>query len=269
MQKKLLIYFLIILLSAITLKIYADKDVIPLKRAHSHNDYYRPRPLFDALDNGFCSIEADIHIVNGDLLVAHDLDKCKPNKNLINMYLKPIFERVQKNNGHVYADPSEFWLLIDIKSEPESTYSLLKEQLLPYKNFLTRIEDGKKIQGAVTIVISGAVPRETIEKEKDRYTFIDGRLRDIEINPSSDLVPWISDNWSSIFSWKGKGEFPPQELNRLKEIISKVHQQGKKLRFWGAPQTQECWEILYSEGVDFLNTDFPKRLSEFLKNKMK
>lgn len=269
MQKKLSIYIFIILASAITLIIYAEKNVIPLKQAHSHNDYLRPQPLLDALNNGFCSIEADIHIVNGDLLVAHDLDKCKPEKNLVNMYLKPIFERVQKNNGHVYAVPSEFWLLIDIKSEPESTYTLLKEQLLPYKKFLTRIENGKKVDGAVTIVISGAVPRETIEKEKDRYVFIDGRLGDLDTNPSPDLVPWISNSWFSIFTWIGKGDMPPQELSKLKEIVSKSHEQGRKVRFWGAPQTLECWEVLYNEGVDFLNTDFPKRLSEFLKNKMK
>ncbi|MGC8844447.1 MAG: phosphatidylinositol-specific phospholipase C/glycerophosphodiester phosphodiesterase family protein [Candidatus Hydrogenedens sp.] len=245
----------------------ADKNVVPLKRAHSHNDYLRPQPLFDALNNGFYSVEADIHIVNGDLLVAHDLDKCKPEKNLVNMYLNPVFKRVQKNNGHVYVSPSEFWLLIDIKSEPESTYTLLKEQLLPYKKYLTRIENGKKVDGAVTIVISGAVPREMIQKEKNRYVFIDGRLQDLEINPSNDLVPWISNNWSSIFSWKGKGEIPPQELNTLKEIVSKSHEQGRKVRFWGAHQTLECWEVLYNEGVDFLNTDFPKRLSEFLMNK--
>lgn len=269
MQKKLFIYLLFILFPAITLTTYSENNFIPLKRAHSHNDYLRLQPLLDALNNGFCSVEADIHIVNGDLLVAHDLDKCKPEKNLVNMYLKPIFERVQKNNGHVYADPSEFWLLIDIKSEPENTYTLLKRQLLPYKKFLTRIENGEKVNGAVTIVISGAVPRKTIEEEKERYVFIDGRLEDLDKNPSPDLVPWISNSWFSIFTWIGKGDMSPQELDKLRGIIKKSHEQGRKVRFWSAPQTLESWEVLYNEGVDFLNTDFPKRLSEFLMNKMK
>src|SRR5262249_1980163 len=32
----------------------------PLIHAHAHNDYEHTRPLFDALDQGFCSVEADI-----------------------------------------------------------------------------------------------------------------------------------------------------------------------------------------------------------------
>ena len=45
----------------------------PLQRAHSHNDYEQKRPLFEALARGICSVEADIWLVNGKLLVAHGL----------------------------------------------------------------------------------------------------------------------------------------------------------------------------------------------------
>ena len=34
----------------------------PLLRAHAHNDYEHTRPLLDALECGFGSIEADIHL---------------------------------------------------------------------------------------------------------------------------------------------------------------------------------------------------------------
>lgn len=40
----------------------------PLIQAHSHNDYEHARPLFDALDLGFCNVEADIYLVDGKLL---------------------------------------------------------------------------------------------------------------------------------------------------------------------------------------------------------
>lgn len=42
----------------------------PLERAHAHNDYEHARPLFDALERGFNSVEADVHLVDGRLLVA-------------------------------------------------------------------------------------------------------------------------------------------------------------------------------------------------------
>jgi len=38
----------------------APGAVIPLARAHAHNDYLHPRPMLDALDAGFTSVEADI-----------------------------------------------------------------------------------------------------------------------------------------------------------------------------------------------------------------
>lgn len=98
MHKKLIlsccIFFFIIPLIT-----YSNENVIPLRHVHSHNDYLRRQPLVEALSYGFCSVEADIHIVNGDLLVAHDLDKCKPDKNLINLYLKPLFEQIRNNMG--------------------------------------------------------------------------------------------------------------------------------------------------------------------------
>ncbi len=46
--------------------------VTPLPNAHAHNDYLHPRPLHDALAHGFASVEADIHLVNGELYVSHD-----------------------------------------------------------------------------------------------------------------------------------------------------------------------------------------------------
>ena len=41
----------------------------PLIHAHAHDDYEHTRPLLDALDHGFCSVEADIYLVDGKLLV--------------------------------------------------------------------------------------------------------------------------------------------------------------------------------------------------------
>ena len=40
----------------------------PLPPAHAHNDYEHRRPLQDALDRGFNSVEADVWLVDGELL---------------------------------------------------------------------------------------------------------------------------------------------------------------------------------------------------------
>ncbi len=44
----------------------------PLLQAHSHNDYAQPKPLVGALEREFCSIEVDVFLVDGKLLVGHD-----------------------------------------------------------------------------------------------------------------------------------------------------------------------------------------------------
>lgn len=45
----------------------AEPPADPWTRAHAHNDYYHRRPLLDALDHGFLSVEADIRLVDSEL----------------------------------------------------------------------------------------------------------------------------------------------------------------------------------------------------------
>ena len=51
------------LLATLQATLSAD-DVIPRPQAHAHNDYYHTRPLLDALSHGFCSVEADVFLVD-------------------------------------------------------------------------------------------------------------------------------------------------------------------------------------------------------------
>src|SRR5689334_20191104 len=62
----------------------------PLWRAHAHNDYEHPRPLFDALDHRFGSVEADIFLVGDQLLIGHTVDDLDPSRTLESLYLDPL-----------------------------------------------------------------------------------------------------------------------------------------------------------------------------------
>src|SRR5918997_4734977 len=77
-------------------------DVKPLPQAHAHNDYEHQRPLLDALDHGFTGVEADIWLVNGKLLVAHEEAHLKPERTLEALYLEPLKKRISENGGRVY-----------------------------------------------------------------------------------------------------------------------------------------------------------------------
>ncbi len=89
----------------------------PLSQAHAHNDYEHDRPLFDALDHGFTSVEADIWLVFGELFVAHDAHEIERGRTLESLYPDPLRQRIQENGGSVYGDAeTPLTLLIDIKN---------------------------------------------------------------------------------------------------------------------------------------------------------
>ena len=53
---------------------------IPIKMAHSHNDYLNEKPLLNALKNNFKSIEVDVFLLNSELYVGHNWLQLRKNK---------------------------------------------------------------------------------------------------------------------------------------------------------------------------------------------
>ena len=236
----------------------------PLETAHAHNDYYHDRPLLDALDQGFCSVEADVFLIDGKLLVAHTRFELNRKKTLDSLYLKPLATRVKENGGRVYPDGPPLTLLIDFKSSGTETYEALSRELIPYRSMLTRVEDGKVVPGAVQIIISGSRPTDLIAKQATRDVFVDGRLSDLESPANPTLVPLISDRWTSHFKWRGRGEISAAERQKLDEIVAKCHARGERLRFWATPDVESVWRVLHEADVDLINTDNLAGLAEFL-----
>ena len=236
----------------------------PLTRAHAHNDYEHTRPLRDALDHGFCSIEADVWLVDGKLLVAHDRGKVKPDRTLQALYLDPMRERVRRNGGRLYpAGPSAI-LLIDVKSDAEATYAALREVLKEYGDMLTVFRNGSVQAKAITVIISGNRAATTMAAESVRYAAVDGRIEDLESNAPGSLIPLVSDNWTKVFKWHGTDPLPDDERHHLKQIVEKAHAQGRKVRFWATPDKPEVWAALFDAGVDLINTDDLAGLQKFL-----
>ena len=237
----------------------------PLPAAHAHNDYEHTRPLLDALDHGFCSVEADVYLVDDQLLVAHDRPKVRPERTLQALYLDPLLARVQTNAGRVYRGGPPVTLLIDFKGDAEATYAKLKRVLAPYRPILTLFHQDRTETNAVTVIISGNRAWKTMEAETERLAALDGRLPDLDSNPNPHLVPLVSDNWRSHFQWNGNGTIPPVEKAKLDALVQRAHQQGRRIRFWAAADQPEVWQAHAAAGVDLINTDHLPELSRFLR----
>ncbi len=237
----------------------------PLVRAHAHNDYEHDRPLLDALDHGFCSIEADIHEVDGALLVAHDADQCRPERTLQALYLDPLRERVRKYDGRVYPGGPSIILLIDLKTNGRSTCPVLFEVLEQYADILTEYRGDKTTERAVTVLLSGQrPPKRSFAQMPVRYAAIDGRPFDLKRNPPVNRVPFISAGWSSLFESGEDGVISDADLAKMDALIKQVHGQGRKIRFWAVPAGATHWPLLYEKGIDLLNADRLARLQAFL-----
>jgi Glycerophosphoryl diester phosphodiesterase family len=235
-----------------------------LKNAHSHNDYKHRQPLSDALSFKFKSIEADVFLMNGQVLVSHIYPIFK-RKKLEELYLKPLLDSCKKHNGKVYADCKEsLILLIDIKSDAEKTYTELKKIFGKYRSILSTYENGIMMERGVTIILSGNKPFEQLQRDSTRYAFIDQNLISIQQEKNNSIYLMASTKYSNIIQWKGAGELPIVEKEKLKILVNNAHGQGKTVRLWASPENKKVWQELLDCGVDLINTDDLQTLSDFL-----
>lgn len=244
-----------------------------LRRAHAHNDYEHARPLLDALDQGFTSVEADVYALPlpglGGLYVAHDPQDIRPDRTLAALYLEPLKARAAENGGCIQPDCAPFTLLIDAKTAAESTWQAVEAELAKYGDLFTRYENGGIRPGAVTAILSGNRPRESMQAAATRYCFYDGRFSDLEGGDPVSLIPLISDNWASQFGWNGEGEMPADQKVKLHRAIAQAHARGQRVRLWGTPDAagaarDNLWRELIAAGQDHINTDDLPGLRAFL-----
>ncbi|MEM9326977.1 MAG: hypothetical protein AAGA85_15020 [Bacteroidota bacterium] len=257
--------------SALALMIVAFSSALlwsqtPLVHAHAHNDYEHDRPLLDALHNGFVSVEADVHAIDGRLYVVHD----RPNDltgvpTLEDAYLKPLMERAQLYRGKIFPGyQGFFYLMIDIKTSAEQTYPLLRDELAKYEAMLSVVEnDEDQPQKAVKVFISGNRPFEQLERDQVKYAGLDGRPGDLPSAYSAAMMPVISDHYRRFFASRDLEEIQPEEVIKLKAMVQQAHSEGRRVRLWAIPDHPDMWRFLRSLDVDLINTDHLSELREF------
>jgi len=256
------VLFFVFLVSGLS----SSAQCVPLANAYAHNDYWHERPLYEALENGFTHMEADIFLVNDDFIVAHVFPFFKNGRTLENLYLRPLYERIKKGDGEVYQDHyCPVTLMVDIKSDAGKTYEALKCLLERYRPMLTSYENGKITERQVTIVLSGNKPYKALKNENYRLAFIDEDLKNIGNNSYSNAVcPIASCKFSDLIDWDGKGAIDKSQREKLCSFVDMAHHQGKKVRLWASPEKECVWTELLQCGVDLINTDKLRELRNFL-----
>lgn len=237
---------------------FSQQKQYSVANIHAHNDYEKTFPFFEAYNQQSGSIEADIFLQNGILLVAHEAKQLSTAKTLETLYLQPLQTVIQKNNGYVYADTTRvLQLMIDIKADGIATLDQLVKTLALYPAITQ--------SGSVIITISGSRPDPAQFTAYPAFIHFDGELEKNYTADALTKIVMLSDNFKSYSQWNGKGRIPEAEMKAITAAIDKAHTLGKKVRFWNAPDIINSWYSFMQLGVDYINTDQVTAMATFLK----
>ena len=232
-----------------------------LPRGHAHNDYEQRRPLLGALDRGFASVEVDVVLRDRELYVAHGPEDVNERITLRSAYLDPLATMAPGGRPLYGQGRPPLQLLVDVKTDADSTYAVLHDVLSEYAPFLTSWIDDVEQPGAVTVVISGNRAIDRMRNQSLRYAAVDGRVLDDRDNVGPELMPLVSEDWDRLG--------PPDRnarLTRAARVVEQMHAEGRRVRFWATPEDEELWASLVGMGVDYIGTDQFDRLDRFLRS---
>ena len=237
--------------------------------AHSHNDYSEQKdPIWDAVDLGIGSIEADIYLVKDTLVIGHDF----PTKEtLIDMYIDPLVTKID-NSGEIFeAHPEQpINLLIDIKSKDAiSTFEVLNNLLQTnYSKYFSMFErlDGEDDDvnrvnfkpSFINCILSGNRDFDQVVNTFPRWCSVDSNTMD-DIDIYSNLVtPIVSLNFNSVF---GLAIFKlnTEQIKTLTDHVKLCKETKKRLRYWGGLDSMTIWQQMLNvdeeKDVVVLNAD--------------
>jgi hypothetical protein len=166
------------------------RDVTPIP-CHSHNDYWRRVPLFDALRAGCIGVEADVWLFDDELYVGHNTASLTRNRTLTSLYIDPLVKILERQNpntdfyngtSHGVFDTDtgkSLTLLVDLKTGGAETWPLVIKQLQPLRErgWLSYVENNKVHFRPITVVGTGNAPFDILTQNSTyRDTFFDAPL---------------------------------------------------------------------------------------------
>lgn len=254
LMNRIIIFFLILSGAGAV----AQPAVYTVANLHSHNDYEKPFPFWEAYNQGYGSIEADIFLYGGNLIIAHDTVQRAWGRTLDSLYLQPLQQCIRKNKGYPYSAHNRLLqLLIDIKTDSLATLNKLIEKLAAYPQITAC--------PAVKIVITGNRPEAAVFTSYPGYIYFDGELH-IDYPPAAlERIEMLSDNFRLYSYWNGNDTIPEKDKHTIAAMITKAHGLHKKVRFWNAPDNINSWKVFMALGVDYINTDHISPAAVFVK----
>lgn len=241
-------------------------------------------PLFTGLSYGCPSTEADVWLVNDQLLVGHDVASLRPERTFQALYVNPLVQLLaQKNPKNEYTSyaatqygyterngvfdtnaEQTLQLLIDVKTPGDETWPYVVQALQPLRDlsYLSFVKDGDTEVNyrAVTVIGTGVTPLNYLLARPTRDYFIDAPLSALNSTYVSTLSPLASTSFKVAVGWTGIFPATESQLSTMAQLIDAAHAQGLLVRLWDNPTwpkfaRDRVWYTMLELGVDFLNAD--------------
>jgi len=194
---------------------------VKTRRCHSHNDYWRQVPLYQALHYGCTSVEADVWLMDMDesgdfdFYVGHTPAALKRERTLRNLYINPLVRlletmnyniSVARSNGVFESSPTQsLVLLVDLKNDPFVAFKAFSAQLEPLRSrgYLTYHNGTDLVPGPLTIVATGRMPYISILSQPytRRDIFFDAPLGDLTRLPVTNVQ--LVESGANVDSFQG------------------------------------------------------------------
>ena len=247
--------FSFFLLALVPLVSFAQRPV----SIHSHNDYDRTVPFYEAYSQHCTSIEADVFLQDGEILVAHNRKDVSADRSLRVMYIEPIVNIFRTNGGRMWKGSDDrLQLMIDLKTGESlpGVVALVEE----YPDVFASPE-------GVKVVISGSRPEPEDFGKWPKCIWFDGDFTNgkLEYTPEQlERVAMISTDFRHFArQWNGKGRMIDSELEAVTKAVEAAHAVGKPIRFWDTPEGTTAYFTFIRFGVDIVNTDHPAKCALF------
>ena len=224
---------------------------------HSHNDYLQPVPFWDAFSAGCASIEVDVILQEGELMVAHEKESIQASRTFESLYLKPIQQGVDLG----LIKEFNFHLLVDIKTEAYSTLDLLVKQTQPYAAILYSPENPRGLK----LIISGGRPKADDYVKYPSWVFFDYQSKELTAELPWEKIGMVSLSFPRFSLWNGKGRMVESQRQQLQAFIDLVHSFDRPVRFWASPDGKTAWRAFHEMGIDYINTDRPAEANKYLR----
>ncbi|KAG6829392.1 hypothetical protein H0H92_004660 [Tricholoma furcatifolium] len=269
------------------------QNIVP-KQIHSHNDYWRDVPLLTALSFGVASVEADVWLVDGQLMgsnanIGHEEAALTAARTLDSVYIQPLLSILAQQNpidkftvnqttpNGVFdmSSGTSLQLLIDMKTDGTDTLPFVLQAIDPLRkaNYLTTSTLGNLVTSAITVVGTGNTPLEGIQALEPRDMFFDAPLNGLSNPPANGtwnvtLSPLASVDYGAVVGWDGIQNITEEQRSTIISLVQTAHDLGIKARFWDTPgwpieARSNVWQELLNDGADWLNADDLKAASEF------